>query len=343
MNLVEVNDRLDWEQFQATQPWPQFNQSWIWGEFRKQAGCQVLRFCLKDDSGKWLLAVQMEYRRRKLGVGYWFAARGPMFATSVEPQERRGLVERLVNGLSEKGRLQRSLFWRWEPVIAIRTGERALPPRFEVVPEQSPASTLVLDLNRSEETLLADMHQKTRYNIKVAEKHGVQTRTTSHPSDLDRFLMLMDETAERDGFVQHSSSHLAKTFHILAAANMARLRVAELNGAMLAADMEVVYGNTVTYLYGVSSHMMRQAMAPYKLHWDAIRAAKAEGKARYDFWGVNPPAKGSFNYKDSWEGISRFKHGWGGEQIDLIGTWDLPMNQWLYRAVFLPRILFNKA
>ncbi len=343
MNLVEVNDRLDWEQFQSTQPWPQFTQSWAWGEFRKQAGCKVLRFALKDETGKWRVAAQMEYRRRKMGLGYWFAARGPVVAFDVGAEERRELFETFVHTLEERGRLAKALFWRWEPPLAIRTGERPLPPRFEPVPENNPASTLVLDLNQSEEALLAGMHQKTRYNIKVAERHGVQTRVTSHPSDLDRFMRLMDETAERDKFVQHPPHHLVKTFHTLASANMARLRVAELNGAMLAADMEVTYGNTVTYLYGASSHLMRQAMTPYKLHWDAIRAAKAEGKAHYDFWGVNPPTRGSLNYKATWEGISRFKHGWGGGQVDLIGTWDMPTNQWLYRLAFLPRILFNKV
>ncbi len=343
MNLIEVHDRLDWEQFVSTQTWPQFTQSWVWGEFRKQAGCSIARFCLKDEEGKWLVAVQMEYRRRGMGMGYWFAPRGPVFDSQVPLEDRRGLVTALVDLILEKGRLSGSLFWRWEPLLAIRSGQRMLPPRFESVPEQNPASTLVLDLRRSEDELSSDMHQKTRYNIKIAEKHGVQTRVTSHPSDLDRFFRLMDETAARDGFTQHSNAHLAKTFHTLAAANMARLRVAELNGAMLAADMEVVYGNTVTYLYGASSHLMRQAMAPYKLHWDAIRAAKAEGKERYDFWGVNPPAKGNPNYKESWHGISRFKHGWGGDQVDLIGTWDLPMNQWLYRLAFLRRILFQKT
>jgi len=186
---------------------------------------------------------------------------------------------------------------------------------------------------------MAAMHQKTRYNIKVAAKNGITTRVTNHPKDVDRFLKLMDETAGRDKFTQHDAPYLAKTLYTLSAAHMARLRVAELNGAMLAANLEVNYGNTYTYLYGASSSKIRKVMAPYALQWDAIRQAKAEGAKWYDFWGCNPESKATPLYKPSWDGITRFKLGWGAGRKCLIGTWDLPFNILMYHAVFFRRLM----
>ncbi|MDD2731010.1 MAG: peptidoglycan bridge formation glycyltransferase FemA/FemB family protein [Candidatus Portnoybacteria bacterium] len=343
MNLLEVNDPANWEIFQLKQPWTQFTQSWAWGEFRRSLGYPVRRFALADDSGDWLCAVQGEYRKKILGLGYWYASRGPVISPKVSRENYRALISHLISLMAEKGRLPRSLFWRFEPVVRVESQTRDLPPRFIRSLSLDPSSTNLLDLTQSEEQLLSRMHEKTRYNIKIATRHGVKTRVTSHPADIDQFLKLMRETETRAGFVQHSSNYIYKTLQTLAAAKMARLRVAELNGAMLAANFEIVYGQTLTYLYGASSHLVRQAMAPYALHWDAIRAAKQEGNKIYDFWGVNPANISSPLYKKSWEGITRFKNGWGGKQVDLIGTWDLPMNMTLYNLIFMRRMLSGRG
>lgn len=343
MRLIEINNQSDWDVFQLDRYWTQFTQSWHWGEFRKSLGFQVRRFALADEDGRWLCAVQGEFRPKALGMGYWFAPRGPVFDVSVEKGSHRAVMSHLVRLMHEEAKLPRCFFWRFEPVITAEPQVRPLAPRFLRGISVNPSSTNILDLSPSEDELLRGMHEKTRYNIKVAAKHDVKVRLTSHPADIDSFLKLMAETEKRAGFVQHQPQYLYKTFQSLAAAKMARLRVAELNGAMLAADLEITYGRTVTYLYGASSNLMRQAMAPYLLHWEAIKAARSEGAKYYDFWGVNPPNVSSPLYKKSWEGISRFKAGWGGEQVDLIGTWDLPSNVTLYNLVFLRRILSGKG
>lgn len=343
MHLLEVNDPANWEIFQLKQPWTQFTQSWAWGEFRKSLGYQVRRLAMTDQNGEWLCAVQGEYRPKALGLGYWFAPRGPVISSKIERENYRAIISHLTSLLAEKARLPRSLFWRFEPLIRAESQTRDLPPRFIRSLSVNPSSTNLLNLKRTEEELLARMHEKTRYNIKIATRHGVTTRLTAHPADIDQFLRLMSETEQRAGFVQHSTDYLYKTLQTLAAAKMARLRVAELNGAMLAGNLEIVYGQTVTYLYGASSQMMRQAMAPYALHWEAIKAAKQEGNGLYDFWGVNPTNVSSPLYKKSWEGITRFKNGWGGDHVDLIGTWDLPLNVTLYNLIFMRKLLSGRA
>lgn len=343
MHLLEINDPTTWEIFQLRQPWTQFTQSWAWGEYRKHLGYPVRRFAMVDENGDWLCAAQGEYRRKAFGLGFWFAPRGPVVSHKVEKEKYRAVIAHLVSAMSEKAKLQRCLFWRFEPLIEVESEVRHLPPRFIRSLSVNPSSTRILDLTKTEDELLHDMHEKTRYNIKVAARHDVKTRVTAHPADIDKFLQLMAETEKRAGFVQHSSTYIYNTLQTLSAAKMARLRIAELNGAMLAANVEISYGQTVTYLYGASSHLMRQAMAPYALQWEAIKAAKREGTKKYDFWGVNPLNISSPLYKQSWDGITRFKAGWGGDQVDLIGTWDLPFNMTLYTLIFMRRLLSGKV
>jgi peptidoglycan pentaglycine glycine transferase (the first glycine) len=337
MKLIEVHDAQAWERFQTAGSFAQFVQSWAWGEFRRASGQTVRRFALAGDDGVWQIAVQIEYRPRKFGMGYWFAGRGPIFAPSVTGTARRDALYALCEELLKIRELrQRTLFWRMEPLSELTKPEGLLPLRFRRTSAMNPASTVLVDLGpRKPEDLLASMHEKTRYNIRLAERKGVRTRLASSPADLARFLELMDETAARDRFVQHEHTYLRKTYEHLKATNMGGIRVAEFEGKILAANLEVWYGDTATYFYGASSSENRNVMAPYLLHWDAMREACNKGLKLYDFWGANPPSKAMFYYKPSWEGITRHKLSYGGRVIDLVGTWDLPMNTYLYRLAFL--------
>jgi lipid II:glycine glycyltransferase (peptidoglycan interpeptide bridge formation enzyme) len=334
MKLETVTERARWDAFQLAQPWSQFTQSWAWGAYRDAAGSSVRRFFVSDERGV-RAAIQLEYRKRRFGVGYWFAARGPVFSSALSVEERREVMFELCTKLAEEKELRRRcLFWRFEPMSELGNPEGLVPLSFRRVPSANPASTILLDLAPNTNELLAKMHEKTRYNIRVAERRGVRVRVAQSESDVEAFLNLMDETASRDGFTQHSRDYLKRTYEALARERMARIRVAELDGKILSANLEMTFGDTVTYLYGSSSSEQRNVMAPFALHWNAIQEAKTLGHALYDFWGVNPESKASFYYKASWEGISRFKRGWGGRQVDLVGTWDLPFNVYLYRLAF---------
>ncbi|MFA5935627.1 MAG: peptidoglycan bridge formation glycyltransferase FemA/FemB family protein [Patescibacteria group bacterium] len=338
MKLVEITDSHPWEAFHATQPWTHFLQSWAWGEFRASRGVPIKRFALIDDSGAWLAAAQMEYRPKKLVGGYWFAPRGPVFSSRLTADDTRNVFHAFLDRLKDM-KLARSLFLRFEPAVELGKPEGMTTMAMRRNDAQNPASTIILNLEPSQEALLAKMHPKTRYNIRVAAKHGVTTRLATHPDDVKTFLDLMDETAKRDGFVQHDRIYLEATYRFLESKNMARIRIAEQNGMALAANFEILCGNTVTYLYGSSSSASREVMAPYALHWDAISMAKRDGFTNYDFWGANPESKAAFAYKPSWEGITRFKRGWGGRQVDLYGSWDLPHILPLYRLAFMRHFL----
>ncbi|MFA6429477.1 MAG: peptidoglycan bridge formation glycyltransferase FemA/FemB family protein [Patescibacteria group bacterium] len=327
MTLTEIQNEHDWDAFVSAQKFAQFTQSWAWGEFQRGQGKEVRRLGMRD-----IVAAQFIRQPGRFGVGYWFASRGPVFATETVEEQKEGLSKMLLQAQHD-GRLKgRALFVRMEPVMVGRADLSGMG--LIRTHAFNPATTLVLDLQRTEEELLADMHPKTRYNIRVAEKHGVTVREGVGEEDLACFLDLMDETAKRDGFRPLSRNYLAETYRVLAKTGLCRLRLAEFQGKVLAANMEMAFGDTATYLHGASSSAHRNVMAPYALQWEAIRAARIEGRHFYDFWGCNPEDEEDPYFKPRWQGITRFKRGWGGLLVDFVGTWDLPRWEWAYRKLF---------
>jgi len=96
------------------------------------------------------------------------------------------------------------------------------------------------------------------------------------------------------------------------------------------------FGNTVTYLHGVSGNEDRNVMAPYLLHWQIIREVKKMGYDSYDFWGIAPPQAGEDH---PWAGITRFKKGFGGRAISYMGAFDLVFNPLWYGAYKIAKII----
>lgn len=336
MKLLDVTEKKRWEQFQTAQPFAQFLQSWAWGEFREMQGGAVRRIALVDEENEWLVTVQFEYRARRFGTGYWFAPRGPVFSSTLTKNKRRDALRVLSEELLKRPEMRhKTVFWRLEPLSELDEPKSVMPSQFRRVVSTNPSSTVVLDLEPSVDDLLAKMHEKTRYNVRLAERKGVEIRVAETTQDVESFLSLMDETAARDKFVQHSRAYLRSTYQFLLDRGMGQIRLAEYNGKILSANLEVLYGDTVTYLYGASSSEERNVMAPFALHWNAIQDAKDRGFRLYDFWGANPESKDMPGYKSTWEGITRFKNGWGGRLVNLVGTWDLPMNIITYRLAFL--------
>jgi lipid II:glycine glycyltransferase (peptidoglycan interpeptide bridge formation enzyme) len=330
MQLISIQEKDAWDRFVSKQTGAQFTQSWAWGEFKSDRGHHVIRLALRDDD-RILAAGQFIRHPTRLLGGFWYAPRGPVIRHDLIPESDRILAAYLER-LEDRVLPGHALFWRIEPPLESKRGGM-LPLEWVRAHAYQPASTLLIDLSESEEELLADMHEKTRYNIRLSERKGVTVRVADSDSDIELFLAMNEETSRRDQFRSQSTSYIRATYQALHPKRMARIRIAELGGTALAASMEIVYGDTVTYLYGASASESRAAMAPYALHWDAIRSAKQDGSLFYDFYGINPADESSPYFKPSWRGITRFKLGWGGHRADYVGTWELPRRPLLYRIM----------
>ena len=201
--------------------------------------------------------------------------------------------------------------------------------------EVQPATTLITDLDDPTPDIMAAMHSKTRYNIRLAQKKGVEVKIGSIGEAFEAFVKLTEATYKRHGVGAHSRKHyeaILEAFDGSGDAPRAFMAVAKHDGEILAANMMVDLNGTRTYLHGASSGHKKNLMAPYLLHWKLMEDAKAEGLHAYDWWGIAP--EDELDHKLA--GVGRFKRGFGGEIVTSPTTVDIVQSaMWykLYRIV----------
>ncbi len=201
-----------------------------------------------------------------------------------------------------------------------------------------PPDSVILDLTKSEETLLSEMKPKWRYNIRLGEKKGVVIRFLEGErganEGVDLFYGLYLETASRDGIAIHSREYYRDLIRRIAGSSpfdkptTVRVYLAEHEGTTLASIITIFCGLESVYLYGASSNEKRNLMPAYSLQWRAIRDAKAQGCERYDFYGIPPKDDPTHPMY----GLYRFKTGFGGSIVHRVGSWDIPLRRVPYGA-----------
>ena len=267
-------------------------QSWSWGEFQKFLNQKIYRFSGQDFI---CLAVGIEL---PLDKKYIYCPRGPV-----------GNLESALSDLKKLAEDHSIIFSRLEPPQPL-----LLPKAIKDV--QSP-NNWMLSLEKSEEELLIGMKPKTRYNINLAQRKGVSVRLGNQVDLLD-FYKLMLETAKRNQFKLHPQNYYLQMWDHLAPTNL-QLLLAYYKNQLLSGMLLSWFGDSATYLHGGSSVRLKEAMAPYLVHWEAIKLAKERGYKTYDFGGVAPGNQTGH----SWAGISRFKKGFGGFEVTYPGAYDL--------------------
>jgi lipid II:glycine glycyltransferase (peptidoglycan interpeptide bridge formation enzyme) len=213
-----------------------------------------------------------------------------------------------------------------------------LREKFKKAENVQPPDTVIINLELTEEEILAGMKPKWRYNIGLAQRKGVAVRcvTFEQPefrAELESFYSIYQETAGRDGISIHPIEYYAALFEIAADKNYdvdARLYLASHEGENISGIVTLFYQGEATYLYGASSNKKRNLMAPHALQWQAMRDAKAAGCARYDLFGIPPGPPEEFP-EHPMAGLWAFKTGFGGEIVRRPGCWDFPCRPVVYR------------
>lgn len=301
MQIIQITNREQWDGFVGMQPQAQFAQSWEWADFQSRQAGRAWRIGVIED-GQLLAVAKVVKKPLFLGQSYFYCDRGPIFKdNSWSTQAGRLLFAELEN----LARAEKAVFLRLDPIFNLAEAQFDLVKTIDIQPRQ----TAILDLTKSEDELLADMHQKTRYNIRLAQKKGVTIEQVG-AERFAEFWQLMEETRERDEFNLHGKQY----YQDMLGASLIKLYFANFQGRVIATSIVAHYGDMATYVHGGSSNASREVMAPFLLQWTAILDAQKSGLKYYDFYGVD---------EAKWPGVTRFKMGFAPRVYAYSGTHDL--------------------
>jgi lipid II:glycine glycyltransferase (peptidoglycan interpeptide bridge formation enzyme) len=320
-------------------------QSGFWGAFRQQFGWRALAFRCGYREREFRLLVLI--RRLPMGTELAYVPHGPELSEAViEP-------ERFLIAVAEALRpyLSRCLFLRFDLPWASEglgnqpetlNSSRSLR---KAPMDVQPPSTVILDLAAGEERMLAAMKSKTRYNIRLAAKKGVEISVVRSRSvepggslveagDLEARLSgwygLYEQTARRDRITLHGEDYYKTLFSLAGSygtgAPELYLLSAGHEGELLAGIVVALRGEGAWYLYGASSDRKRNLMPSYGLQWRAIQLARERGCRFYDLFGI-PPGEDPGH---PMHGLFRFKTGFGGRVVNRPGCYDVPLRSLLY-------------
>jgi lipid II:glycine glycyltransferase (peptidoglycan interpeptide bridge formation enzyme) len=316
MPIVSLSD---WSRFLSNHPDAHLLQTGEWGELKSAFGWKPVRL-IHAEAGAQLLF-------RKLPLGFTIG-----YIPKVNPHESLWLE------IDSACKRNHAIFLKLEPdcwqdaepnKLRITNYELRISPH-----NIQPPRTIIVDIKGSEEEILARMKQKTRYNIRLAEKKGVMVRPWD---DIESFHKMMLATGVRDRFGVHSREYYQRAYDLFHAKQMAELLVAEYDGKPLAAIFVARHGDRAYYLYGASTDEARNRMPTYLLQWEAIKWAKSQGCEEYDLWGVPDETEAVLeaNFEKRHEGlwgVYRFKRGFGGELKRAAQAMDRVYNPPLYWA-----------
>lgn len=352
--MERITQVSNWNKMIAGLPAPHLLQTWEWGQLKTRYGWRVWPLVWRDvnreiEAAALVLQRSLPVRGFASRMQVLYAPKGPLL-----DWRNKVLARRVLDDLGRLAHQQHGIFIKIDPDLILGTGVPGQPDsknyrvghdtRVELLErgwrfsnEQVQfRNTVLLDISPDEETLLARMKQKTRYNIRLAERKGVQIRSGDQ-QDLELLYRMYAETSLRDGFVIRAADYYYDLWSSFLKANMARALIAEVEGEPVAATWLFTFERRAWYLFGMSTEAHRDKMPNYLLQWEAIRQAKASDCRVYDLWG----APDEFEESDPLWGVFRFKDGLGGTVVRHLGAYDLPVRPALYALYtrLLPRLL----
>ena len=368
-----------WNQIISALPNPHFLQTYEWGQVKAKYGWTPLyavwgangEFKVEDSSETLstfhfpivaaALILKKSVIRRSFAarLSILYAPKGPLL-----DWKNASLRKRVLDDLQSFARKQGAIFLKLDPDVVLGTGV----PNSDGDPVHGGGQALMselksrgwvfsadqiqfrnsalIDLHPTEDEMLARMKQKTRYNVRLAEKKGVTVRV-GNLEDLGMLYRMYAETSVRDGFVIRDESYYQTVWKLFMANAQSPIPdsqlpitiplIAEVDHDPVAAIFLFLFAGRAYYVYGMSRDAHREKMPTYLLQWEAMKRAKSAGCTVYDLWG----APEVFDESDSMWGVYRFKEGLGGEVVRTLGAWDYAPNALWYKlyAEVMPRLL----
>lgn len=365
-----------WNTLISSLPNPHFLQTYEWGQVKAKYGWEPIYLLwdgagrMKEERGVDILssflfqptAAALVLKRRIINRGFaarisiLYAPKGPLLDWTNE-----SLRKRVLDDLQSFAKKQGAIFLKMDPDVVLGTGvplsgEDVIDHGGQAVMSELKRrgwgyssdqiqfrNTVLVDLDPSEAELLARMKQKTRYNVRLAEKKGVVLRTGTQ-EDLPMLYRMYAETSVRDGFVIRDEGYYRTVWETFMTPPVSNLQspscealIAEVDNEPVAAIFVFYFAGRAYYVHGMSRNAHREKMPTYLLQWEAMKRAKAKGCSVYDLWG----APEVFDESDSMWGVYRFKEGLGGKVVRTLGAWDFAPSPLWYKmySEIIPRML----
>jgi lipid II:glycine glycyltransferase (peptidoglycan interpeptide bridge formation enzyme) len=323
MRLDDVTNREEWDAFIKSHQEANFLQSWDFYEFHLKRGKKVVRRAVfKNDKIIAAYAGVVETARRGT---YLAIAGGPI----LDWQDKE-LVKMVFDDIKSEGKKLNCVFVRVRPQLELSKESLNLMKKLGL--KKAPMYLSVeyagiLDLNKTDEEILAGASQGFRRKLRKAEKNDIEITADASDSSIKEFCKLEKKHAERQKYVAFSTSFLTKQFEAFREHDEILIYTAKKDGEILAQNFMVFYGPEASYHYGVSSDLGTKYSAAPLLHMAAIKEARERGCIRYNLWGI----VGTDETSHRFYGVSEFKRSFGCEELKYTPAHDLILKPTKYQ------------
>jgi lipid II:glycine glycyltransferase (peptidoglycan interpeptide bridge formation enzyme) len=336
LQVEPVSTPKAWNQVLRALPQPHVLQTWEWGAFKERHEWSADRWLWTAGGEPKAAATVLSRRIGPLPARAMYVPKGPIL-----DYDDLALVARVLSDLEAAARSGQAVFVKIDPdVRADTTQGKAVVDllqergwRFSDEQVQF-RNTLLLDLTRDLDEIMASMKSKWRYNIRLAGRRGVTVRH-GRPEDLHLLYEMYEETSRRNQFVIRPESYYQDVWGSFLEAGLADPLIAEVEGEPVAMVVLFRFGERIWFMYGASRSIHRAHMPNHLLQWEAIRWGKEQGCRIYDMWG----APDELDESDPMWGVYRFKEGFGAQFTEHIGAYDYPTSElgyWLCTTVIPP-------
>lgn len=326
--IIGDRERSLYEGFVAASPLADVLQSFAWGEVKRRSGWTPHRLVVEHDGNIVAAAQVLETRPVRGAPPILYCPRGPVL-----DYRREDALRTLIDEV--RRRAGKGVLLKCDPALEKDSPEAGVLERLGFRPAGGggfggvqPASVMVLDLSLGLDKIHENFHQKWRYNIRLAERKGVQV-AEARREDLATFYDLLLETARRDKFLVRGREYFETLYDVLHPAGQAAVFLTRYQGTPVAGAMLLCFGGRATYTYGASSNEHRNTMPNHLMQWRMIQWAHEHGYQVYDFRGVSPVRDGK-PVEPHIAGLNRFKEGFGARYVEYAGEFDLPLRPVMY-------------
>ena len=319
MEIREIKNKQEWEDFLLKCKRKSFLDSWNWGEFQNSLGDKIWRFGVFDKED--IISVALVIKKTAKRGSFILIPHGPVTQDGIK--DKKEVIELFLSELKKIAKEEKVDFIRISPIWERTKENKKIFSNlgFRLRPLHThPESSWKLDITASEEDLMRNMRKTTRYLIRQAQKNkDIEIFESKNIEDIEIFNKMHLEVVKKQKFVPFSIEYFKKEFSAFLPDNQISIFFAKYKGKIIAASYEIFWSDMVFYHHAALLPEYNKIPVSYLLQWEAIKEGKRRGCKTYDFWGYSDPVK---NPKHPYSGPTLFKMGFGGYKDEYVKTQD---------------------